>query len=444
LVVLSALAASSLLTAQAAPRVLLGGGVTVHDATTNAFGLPAPGLDRQERRDFAVGNSLFKQNWVTAPAGPAARDGLGPLFHARSCSACHFRDGRSRPPESDEVERSGLLLRIGIAQADGPDLPHPIYGAQLQDRAIQGVRPEANVAIAQVAVQGTYGDGSPFELLRPRYVLSQWGYGDPGPGLVHGARVAPHIVGLGLLEAIPEAALSANADPEDRNGDGISGRAHHVDGRIGRFGWKATQADVASQTAAALVNDMGITSPLHPEEALTPRQRDAFTFVSGGSPEISPRNFDLLVLYTRALAVPAQRDAEDPQVVAGAVHFERFGCSQCHISDWQTADVAWHPAFAKQRIHPYTDLLLHDMGPELADGKNDGDARPEEWRTPPLWGIGLVPTVNGHSRYLHDGRARSLAEAILWHGGEAMAARERFRNAPAEHRRQLLAFVESL
>lgn len=434
----------ALLPAQTGASARLGGSITVSDATANAFGLPAPGLDRQERRNFAVGNSLFKQNWITAPASPAARDGLGPLFHGRSCSACHFRDGRSRPPEGDEPERSGLLLRLGVAQPGGPDLPHPVYGGQLQDRAILGVRPEAQVAITHTPVSGTYGDGEPFELLRPTYTMSHWGYGEPGPDLVHGARVAPHLVGLGLLEAIPDSALLAHADPADRDRDGISGRAHRIDGKIGRFGWKATKPDVPSQTAAALANDMGITSPLVPDEVLTPTQRGLIEFVSGGAPEIEAANFDLLVFYTRTLAVPAQRDADDPQVAAGAQSFAAFGCASCHVPEWRTADNAWHPLFAGQTIRPYTDLLLHDLGPGLADGKHDGDASPAEWRTPPLWGIGLIPTVNGHSRYLHDGRARNLAEAILWHGGEAAASRERFRMAPRGQRDQLLAFLSSL
>lgn len=418
--------------------------VTIADATANAFGLPSPLLSAAERRAFAVGNSFFKQNWVTAPASTEGRDGLGPLWNARSCSSCHFKDGRSRPPEADEVERHGLLIRIGIPTRNGPDAPHPVYGAQIQDRANLGIAAEASVVIETRDVPGRYGDGSPFTLLAPSYTLRELGYGPLTAPYGLGPRVAPQLIGLGLLEAIPAAAIVAQADPDDRDGDGISGRAHHVGTQLGRFGWKAGQPTVATQTAAAFVNDMGITSALQPDEVLTATEAGRITFTSGGTPEIDDLAFARVVFYTRTLAVPAPRQTDDPQVMAGREHFQAFGCAACHTPTFVTGAVDWHAGHAAQTIHPFTDLLLHDLGPELADGKHDGEASPAEWRTAPLWGIGLIPVVNGHSRYLHDGRARDLAEAILWHGGEAMAAKERFRSAPAAERAALLAFLGSL
>ncbi|MCA8963873.1 MAG: thiol oxidoreductase [Planctomycetes bacterium] len=439
------LAASAALVAQdAVDASLLGGGGTVHDASNNAFGLPVPFLSAAERRAFAVGNSFFKQNWVIAPSSTAGRDGLGPLFNARSCSSCHFRDGRSQPPIEGDVDRSGLLIRIGVRQPDGPDLPHPRYGGQIQDVAVPGVKPEAAVRIRTAAVSGRYGDGEPFELRAPTYELTELGYGELGDDAVLGARVAPQMIGLGLLEAIPAAAILAREDADDRDGDGVSGRAHRLGERLGRFGWKATQATVESQAAAAFVNDVGITSALEPDEALSPLQHEQLTFASGGAPEIGSRSFDRVVFYSRTLAVPAQRDAEEPQVQRGEQLFGAFGCAMCHVPEQHTGPVEWHPGFAGHTIRPFTDLLLHDLGEALADGKRDGDAAPAEWRTAPLWGIGLVPVVNGHTRYLHDGRARDLAEAILWHGGEAAASKERFRAAPRDDRAALLAFLRSL
>jgi CxxC motif-containing protein (DUF1111 family) len=426
-------------------------GVTVVDASANAFAYPLPDLTAAERRAFVVGNSFFKQNWVAAPASAAERDGLGPLFNARSCSSCHLRDGRSAPPADGDVDRHGLLVRIGVRRADGgPDEPHPHYGAQIQDQALPGLVAEAQVALGIETVPGSYGDGTPFELLRIEPRLVALAHGDLGDDAVLGARTAPHLVGLGLLEAIPAAAITAAADPDDRDGDGVSGRAHWLgdDGTppLGRFGWKATQPTVHAQTAAAFVHDMGITSPVHPHEVLTATQRESLQFTSGGAPEIDAATFDRVVFYTRTIAVPQPRTDGGEPVARGREAFAAFGCAGCHTPQWTTggADDSDVPALRGRTIAPYTDLLLHDLGPELADGKRDGEAAPGEWRTAPLWGIGLIPVVNGHERLLHDGRARGVAEAILWHGGEAAAARERFRRAPAAERAALVAFVRSL
>ena len=419
---------------------------TVSDQTSNAFSFPSPLLSSSDRRAFSVGNALFRSNWVTAPSSTAGLDGLVPLFNARSCSSCHLRDGRSRPPEADERDRHGLLVRIGVRSSDGPDQPHAFYGDQIQDQAIPGVQPEAQVALSWLPSSGQYGDGEPFELLAPHYELHDLQYGPLGDDVVLGGRVAPQMIGLGLLESIATEQLLKLADPDDRDGDGISGRPHWLGNQqtLGRFGWKATQPTVAGQIAAAFVHDMGITSSVHQTEPLSPRQRSSMRYASGGQPEISDHKLDRVAFYSRTIAVPEPRNQGDASVAAGKQHFEAYGCAACHIPTWQTASDAFHPAFADRTIHPYTDLLLHDLGAELADQKHDGQALPNEWRTAPLWGIGLIPVVNEHNRYLHDGRARGLAEAILWHGGEAKAARERFRLADAAQRAELLAFIRSL
>jgi CxxC motif-containing protein (DUF1111 family) len=427
----------------------LGGVASVHDSGPNAFGFAAAVLDAKQRRAFAVGNAFFKDNWITAPASAAGRDGLGPLFNARSCSSCHFRDGRGRPAAPGETTVTGFLLRLGVA-TEGADRPHPIYGGQLQDRAIGSVKPEASIRIRHETIRGEYADGTPFELRRPRYELTNTAYGAIAKTVRIGPRVAPQLIGLGLLEAVPEADILKRADPKDRDGDGISGRAHFVMSRrsgkqqLGRFGWRATQPTIEEQTATAFVNDIGITSSLFPAEILTKRQRKSIEFSSGGSPEISDRKLARVTFYCQVLAVPAQRTPLAPLVRRGRAVFDRFGCAKCHVAELRTGDGAAIESLAGQRIHPFTDLLLHDMGDGLADDKRDGQATPTEWRTPPLWGIGLFKVVNGHTRYLHDGRARNLHEAILWHGGEAARAQRRFVRATRADREALLAFLASL
>ena len=426
-----------------------GGAATVEDAGINAFGHPAPALTREERREFAVGNAFFKDNWVEAPSSTAGRDGLGPLFNARSCSSCHLRDGRGRPPLLGDPESAGLLLRLGRA-TDGPDEPDPDYGGQLQDHAIGDVKPEGRIVIETTARAGRFADGERYELLAPQYAIADAAYGPLGADVRLGPRIAPALIGLGLLEAIPEASLLARADPDDSDGDGISGRAHWVVSQrtharaLGRFGWKATQPTVEEQTAAAFLGDIGITSGLFPDEATTAAERAAFTKPSGGQPELDDHKLERVTFYSRVLAVPARRDADRADVRRGEALFGSLGCAACHVAEQRTGDVAVVPSYRDQLIRPYTDLLLHDLGQDLADGKRDGDAAPSEWRTPPLWGIGLVSAVNDHTRFLHDGRARDLEEAILWHGGEAQRAQESYRALAKTDRAAVLAFLGSL
>jgi len=438
----------------------LGGDASVREAGVHAFGFPTPTLAPLERRAFAVGNAFFKENWVSSPASASGRDGLGPLFNASSCSSCHLRDGRGRPPEPGESAPTGLLLRLGIAhdaQPVGADEAHPVYGTQLQERAVLGAQPETRWRIETRSVRGTYATGGGYELLEPRYVLEGEAYGALGElklgassELKLGARVANQLIGLGLLEAIPAEDLLAREDAEDRDGDGISGRAHWVrelrsgELRLGRFGWKATQPTVEQQVAAAFVHDMGITSSLFPREELGAAQLERLGFTPEPVPELDDHKLARVTFYTQVLAVPAQRGADEPRVIRGRDHFAALGCAACHVPESRTASEGVLPALAGQVIRPYTDLLLHDLGPGLADAKRDGSAEPAEWRTPPLWGIGLFEQVSGHTRYLHDGRARDLAEAILWHGGEAQRARDGFAALPAAKRAELLAFLGSL
>jgi CxxC motif-containing protein (DUF1111 family) len=428
---------------------LLGGAASVDDDGQNAFSYPARVLTAKERRAFAVGNAFFKDNWVMAPASAAGRDGLGPLFNARSCSGCHLRDGRGRPLLPGETASAGLLLRLGVP-GESSDLPHPIYGGQLQEYAVHGVPAEASFSIRLTAVSGVFGDGQTYELEAPHYEITDPAFGPLGEDLRVGARVAPQMIGLGLLEAVPESALVALADPDDADGDGISGRAHmvhslrHDRAMIGRFGWKATQPTVEEQVAGAFVNDIGITSVLHRNEVVTGAEREQIEFASGGAPEMSEHKLQRVTYYSQTLAVPVRRHVADPTVRRGKLLFDEIGCAACHVSELRTGTAYEIPAYRDQLIRPYTDLLLHDMGVELADTKHDGAATPREWRTPPLWGIGLIDEVNGHTRFLHDGRARNLSEAVLWHGGEGEESRERYRKLSARDRNAVIAFLESL
>jgi CxxC motif-containing protein (DUF1111 family) len=442
-----------------------GGDATVEVAGEGAFAQPVPGLDGEQRRTFAVGNSFFNDNWVTAPASAEGRDGLGPLFNAQSCSSCHFRDGRGQPPvDADDAER-GLLIRISVVDADGDPQAHPTLGNQLQDRAIRDVPVEGTIRITSVERPGEYADGKPYSLRAPRYeVLGP--DGEPVDGLLLSPRIAPAVFGIGLLEAVPADDILALADPDDEDDDGISGRANLVpdpsspDGApvLGRFGWKAAVPTVEEQNAGAFAGDIGITSSVRPSQPCTRLQPECLSAPTGGEPELDDRKLEQVTFYTRTLAVPARRDVAAADTRAGQQAFDDLGCASCHVDELRTG-ASTIAALDHQVIRPYTDLLLHDMGPALADGRPDLDgtgatpavgsspdldATGQEWRTPPLWGIGLVETVNDHTRFLHDGRARSLEEAILWHGGEAVAARDGFLALDAKTRAKLLAFLESL
>ncbi len=430
----------------------LGGATTRDDASRNSFALPAPGLSNEERRVFEIGDSFFTQNWVTAPASTDARDGLGPTFNARACSSCHVLDGRGAPPDpSGERANLGLLFRLSIPGAEpatGAPLPDPTYGGQLQDRAVLGVEAEGVMSISYETIVGRYGDGTHYELRSPTYAIDDLAFGPLSSDVLIGPRLAPQVIGMGLLEAISAADIEKLTDADDSDGDGISGRINTVwNGRtqsrdLGRFGWKANVATVEQQVAGAFNGDIGITSVLHPDENCG-SDPVCTAQINGGSPELTDSRLASTTFYQRTLSVPALRGGSDAAVRQGSELFDNFNCSGCHVRQHTTgaSDVE---TLAYQLIIPFTDLLLHDMGAGLADGRPDFDASGTEWRTSPLWGLGLIDEVNGQRFLLHDGRARTIEEAILWHGGEAEASKEQFRVAPADQRAALVAFLEAL
>ena len=428
-----------------------GGATTVHATNRKAFSQPAANLDVQRRAEFFIGNAFFNSPWVVAPASAGARDGLGPLFNARSCDACHNNDGRGRPPESGERPIS-LVIQFATPTPGHNNEPgaDPRYGVNLNPFAIGSIKAEGTIAIEQHEIHGKFADGTPYLLLKPEYRFTELAYGELAHDTSFSPRVAPSVFGSGLLEAVPEAHILERADPDDANGDGISGRPNHVWDHLlkqavsGRFGWKSNQPDIAHQTAAAFSAEIGMSTSLRPEQNCTDVQPECKQAPTGGSPEISDVIFQHIVNYQRTLAVPARRDLEAEGTRRGARLFIDAQCAACHRPTLVTGDVKDTPWLSRQRIHPFTDLLLHDMGPELSDGRADFEATAVEWRTPPLWGIGLQKTVNGHTRFLHDGRARDLNEAILWHAGEAQHAQETYRNMSKADRDALLQFLGSL
>ncbi|EPN7876152.1 di-heme oxidoreductase family protein [Vibrio vulnificus] len=436
-----------------------GGDTSVKKEGPNAFSLPAANLPMSKRLDFSVGNSFFRNPWVSAPASTDARDGLGPLFNTNGCQNCHIKDGRGHPPEKGDSHAVSMLVRLSIpaltaeqkkAMITSGVIPEPTYGGQLQDFALQDQKPEGQIRIRYSDVPITFSDGTTVVLRKPTVEIRDLAYGEMHPQTLLSARVAPPMIGLGLLESIGEETLLQWADEDDRNQDGISGKLNKVwdvqtqSLAIGRFGWKAGQPTLMQQNAAAFNGDLGLTSHLFPQENCTNRQDLCRKLPNGGSPEVSDNILDFVEFYSQHLAVPIRRNVNDPQVKLGETLFVQSGCESCHKQTVKTAKREALPVLSEQTIHPYTDLLLHDMGPGLADNRPEYLANGQEWRTPPLWGIGYTQEVNDHTYFLHDGRARNLMEAVLWHGGEAEAAKQNVLKMSAKERDALIAFLNSL
>ena len=438
------------------------GEASVFVSGRNAFSMPLPTLDDAENARFSVGNSFFRRNWVEAPASTTARDGLGPHFIARSCGGCHVQDGRGAPPDFRKglsEQPVALLMRLSIpgVGAHGAVVPDPVYGDQLNNAAIQGVQPEGQVRIRYQNLRGLFADGTRYTLRKPLYSVTQLAYGPLANGIMISPRIAPQLAGVGMLEAISDEDILTNATAQAAMAGPIKGQPNRVwddfaQGiRIGRFGWKANQASIASQTAGAFQGDMGITSTQHPNETCTPMQKDCLAAPHGSSgkaPEIDDRTLSDVIFYQATLAPAARRNVNDMQVQRGQALFAQSQCNACHRPNYTTGAPPFprlsSPKVQSLKIWPYTDLLLHDMGPELADNRPDFAANGQQWKTPPLWGVGLVHDVNGHRRLLHDGRANGVLEAILWHGGEAQVAKHKVLQLNARDRQALVAFVESL
>ncbi|MHA6195599.1 di-heme oxidoreductase family protein [Pseudomonas wadenswilerensis] len=408
-------------------------------ADREAFSRPLPGLDDEAQLErFFKGRGLFRQAWVIAPSRDEAVDGLGPLYNRITCIACHPKNGRGQAPADEDAPMRTMLVRLSLPGQDthGGPRPHPAYGDQLNELGIPGVRGEGRARIRWEERSVELAGGEAVSLRQPQLSFSELGYGPLGDVLTS-ARVGTPAFGLGLLEAVDAIELQRMAD--EPKADGVRGRANQVWSverqrlEPGRFGLKANQPDLMQQIASALHGDLGITSPLYPRENCAPQQRDCQKALSGGQPEVDGMQLMELHFYLSQLAPPARRDRD--KVVRGEALFASAGCVACHRPRLQAG---------AQVIEPYTDLLLHDMGDGLADGRDDFLATGKEWRTPPLWGVGLIERINPGAGYLHDGRARTLAEAVVWHGGEAQVARDRFVAMPQGDREALLHFLQSL
>lgn len=431
-----------------------------------AFSQHSANISFEQELEFKLGNGLFKKIWVFSPASTLASDGLGPLHNARSCQRCHIKDGRGHPPNGPDDSAVSMFLRLSIPAHPPAEMaaihdyigtaPDPNYGNQLQDLSPPGMAPEYQLSVSYRDLVVDLSGGETVTLRAPTYKATSLGYGPLHDQAMLSPRVAPPMIGLGLIEAIPTSDILANADENDVDGDGISGRPNLVWSKefdqvmLGRFGLKAGQPTVHQQSAAAFSGDVGISTPLYPdpwgectETQITCRDvRHGDGDVRGT--EIDQPNMDLVTFYSRNLGVPARRDTYDPQVLRGKQVFYDTGCSSCHTPKFVTHRLSDRPEQSFQLIWPYSDLLLHDMGEGLADNRPEARATGREWRTSPLWGLGLTKQVSDQAGYLHDGRARTLTEAILWHGGEAKPARDTVVQLPPDDRAALIRFLESL
>lgn len=435
------------------PRVLSADDLTTLRNDDGAFAEEVGNLDWRLSLRFDEGDGIFERPFRAANASTygSNADGLGPIYNATSCETCHFSDGRTEP-----LPGQGMLMRLSIpgTGAHGGPKPHPIYGGQFGDQSIEGVAPEGYLDITYEEIAGTYGDGTPYTLLNPVIIPAGLSLGPMGDDVMTSVRSPLSMHGLGLLEAIADETLAEWADPQDVDGDGISGKINMVwdsqyeKMRPGRFGWKAEQPTIVTQAGDAASNDMGVSSPYFVNQTCTSEQADCLSAQTGADPEtpheFSAKQLDDIRAYLSFLAVPARGHLDDPTVIQGEKIFYNIGCSGCHMPTVKTGTDHDFRRLHNKTIQPFTDLLLHDMGEGLSDHRPSYLALGNEWRTAPLWGIGLLERVNGHTRLLHDGRARNFHEAILWHGGEAKPHREAFRQLSEDDRQAIVNFLKSL
>lgn len=427
------------------PR-LSGGLATFMDVESGSATGPIDGLSEHDARIHSLGDKFFEQSFVAAPA--PLYGGLGPVYNNVSCANCHHNDGFGLP--SFGQVGSSLLMRLSVPGEDEHGGPKavPGFGGQLQNLALFGVQPEASVDLTYTEQAFTFPDGEKASLRMPSYVLTNPYLPLPADVLTS-PRLGPTVFGLGLLENVPEATILSFTDPYDANGDGIKGRANYVynplskQKEIGRFGKKANTSSLLVQVATAFQQDMGLTSYVQPQKSAWGQSQMSEVPV-GSSYDLADSEVNAVTFYVRTLSVPARRNTTDAVVKKGETIFKQINCSGCHIPTMYTGVVPGLPALSGQRIHAYTDMLIHDMGDGLADHRPDFLAGGNDWRTPPLWGVGMFVKTNGVPYYLHDGRARSLTEAILWHDGEAKRSKDQFVQLSKTDRTALLTFLNSL
>jgi CxxC motif-containing protein (DUF1111 family) len=427
-----------------------GGKATVSRLQQRSFVYNGSNFTKAQQLDFWTGFSLFRDPWVIAPSSTKDRDGLGPLFNTRSCISCHRAGGRGPMSKEGISKPSALVLRLGNKSA-GHNTTDPHYGGQIQPRSIdKSLLGEAWLDLRYTQVTGHYADGQSYQLQKPSYQLTKLANGPLASDIALSPRYAPNIFGMGLLDAIDVEDLLALEDVNDLNNDGISAKYNRVPNvangktEVGRFGLKAKQPNLKQQVAAAFRDDIGITNSLFNRESCTELQNDCARWGEKGANEIPDKLLNLVVDFNRFLGVPPARNLNNEQIIGGRSLFYQTGCAQCHTPSYKTDESYPVEQLAGLTIWPYTDLALHDMGEGLADGVHEYSATGNEWRTPPLWGIGLQKKILGEQRFLHDGRARTLDEAILWHGGEGEKAKTQFIQLSQIQRKQLLGFISAI
>lgn len=419
------------------------------NTSKKAFTKPMASMSSEEETLFYVGRSFFKIPWVEAPSATTARDGLGPLFSANTCRNCHPKNGAGVALSKDGSMSRSLLLRLSHKTSTNKSLletvgfePDSTYGAQLSRNGNQKVVKEGTPTVTYESIKGTYPDGTSYELRSPSYDIKDLGYGALDKETIMAPRIGSALIGLGQLEAISEKDILVYEDVNDSDADGISGKANYAfdpetnTTKLGRFTWKSSATTVKHQSAGAAHNDMGLSNPLFPTHNCTAKQKECLENVttSGYAHDLPAHRLEAITYYVSNLAIPKQREAG--KHVEGEKLFASLNCTACHVPSYKTASGI--------EIHPYSDLLLHDMGKGLADGRSEFLASGSEWRTPPMWGIGLYSTVSGEANYLHDGRARSIEEAILWHGGEAQKSKVEFMSLSKIERNKVLMFLKSI
>ena len=438
---------------------LSAGSFTIRRFDRQAYSEPAAVLDTRQRQLFMAGRSVFRRQWASVNSLNGDW-GLGPTFIADRCSACHVNTGRGAPPERGEQLLS-MLVRVSLPGdgVHGAPRLHPNYGDQLQNRSLDGrnvdlayagspVPPEADLYLDWDEHTVTFPDGEAIELRSPKLRIENLNFGPLGADIMTSVRIAQPIFGLGLLEAVSEQTLLEIARTQKTLG--FNGRPNYVWDAInqrtalGRFGWKANQPSLKQQIVSAAIGDMGVASKFFPDQNCPPVQDICARHLPGNVPELGTQEIDTLELWLRGLAVPARRGMQNPDVRKGQKLFAQAQCAVCHVPELRTAAFSGMRQLSNQTFRAYTDLLLHDMGDGLADGRPDFKAGPRDWRTPALWGLGLSRAVSGSAAMLHDGRARNVTEAILWHGGEAERAREAFRNMTKSEREAIVKFVEAI
>jgi CxxC motif-containing protein (DUF1111 family) len=411
---------------------------------------PFDGMSHEEEEFFILGKSFFRVPWVHAPAITTARDGVGPLFSASTCKNCHPNNGAGVAIAKHGKPSRSLLLRLGHKHTLKSDInttgftPDSTYGAQLSIHGSVKTKFEGTLKVVYEEILGEYPDGTKYVLRKPTYSAENLHYGSLDKETIIAPRIGSALIGLGFIEQIREEDILANEDIDDKNKDGISGKANYVYNpetnrtELGRFTWKASASTVKHQSAAAAHNDMGLSNPLFPSDNCTQKQKECLEEAELGKGkhrfDLNGARLDAITYYLTHLKVPVRKKSKEAK--EGERIFEKVGCISCHTSSFTTSTGI--------KIKPYSDFLLHDMGEGLADGRSEFLANRLEWRTAPLWGKGLQKRVSGEANFLHDGRARSVEEAILWHGGEAEVSKNTYMSLDKKSREKLLQFIESI